>query len=326
MTLTTSDLHRQAQAQLEKAHQPNRLVLLHSAISLGATLLVTFLNYLFSRQIAGTGGLGGMDTRSALATAQSVLELAVMVALPFWEIGLIRAAICWTRNEHADVSTLLTGFRRFGPVLRKNIFQGGMFIALAMALLYFSTTVYMLTPFSRGLMELMAPIYEAPDPQALFTEAFVAQMGRAVLPIVGIFGVLYAVVAIPLFYRVRFSDFFVMDGKSAVNSIVESIRATHGNAWKIFRLDLSFWWFYLLQLLCVAVTYGDSLLALAGVSLPISADAAFFLFYGLGVVCQLLLLWRYQAKVSTAYAVAWQDMRTLPASTPVTAANMPWDM
>lgn len=326
MTLTTTDLHRQAEARLQKAaYSPRRLVLIHSAISLGASLLVTFLNYLFSRQIAGTGGLGGLGARSVLSTVQSLLELVVMVVLPFWEIGLIRAALCWSREEPADFSALLAGFRRIGPVLRQKLFQGGLFVALAMALLQFSTTVFMLTPFSKGLGELLAPLYQSSDPETLLTDAYMAQVGQAVLPFAVIFAVLYAVVAIPLFYRVRFSEFFVMDGNGAVKSIVESARITRRNVWQIVKLDLSFWWFYLLQLLCVAVSYGDSLLAAAGVSLPLSADTAFFLFYVLGAVCQLVLLWQYQAKVSTAYALAWQDMQNAPAPVSVQPANVPWD-
>ena len=309
MTLNIPDLRRQADDCLQKAaYNPKKLVLIHTSIALGASLAVTFLNFLFSQQIANTGGLGGIGTRSLLATMQSVLELAVMFLLPFWEIGLIRAVIGWVQGERAEPPTLLEGFRRFGAVLGQKFFIGLLFVIVAFLASQISSTVYMLTPFSRPLMEMMVPLMEAKDPYALMDEAFMSQLLHEMIPVFVIFGVLFLLLAIPLFYRVRFADFSLMGGERALPSVLASFRATRGSALQVFKLDLSFWWFYLLQLFTVAVSYGDAILGAFGIKLPISPDASFFVFYILGAVCQLALLWQYQAKVSATYGIVWDAL------------------
>ena len=91
--LKVSELHNQANARLENAGNPKRLALIHTAIALGASFLLTLINYLLSLGIADTGGLDGVGTRTLLSTAQAMLELAVMLALPFWQLGIFYAAL-----------------------------------------------------------------------------------------------------------------------------------------------------------------------------------------------------------------------------------------
>lgn len=330
MILNTSDLHRQAEQRLQNAaYSPKRLVLIHTAISLGASLLITFINFLFSRQIAGTGGLSGLDTRSVLATVQSVLELAVTVLLPFWEVGLVGAMLCWVKGEPANFSTLLGGFRRFGTFLAQKLMLGLVFFAMGTAILYFGATVFMVSPFSGELTAALEPVMEEAgsmlSSEILLSEEVMAQVGDAVTPLLVIFGILFVAVAIPVLYRVRFAEFFAMEGSRALVSLLESVRITRKNVWQIVKLDLSFWWFYLLQGLSVALCYGDTMLQAVGISLPMSADGAFFLFYVLGILCQGLLLWQYQAKVSTAYGLAYKALCDAPAPAPSQSANVPWD-
>ena len=311
MTLNIKNLRQQAESRLKaSAYDPKKLVLIHTAIALGASLAVTLIGFLINLEIANTGGLSGMGTRSILTTVQMMLELAVMVLLPFWNIGLIRAALNWSTGERAEIPTLLEGFRRFGPVLRQNFLMGGLFMIVAFLASQIASTVYMLTPFSKPLMELMSQIMEANDPYALMDEAFTAQMLEAMTPVLVIFGIFFAGLAIPLFYRVRFSEFSLMSGARALESMLISFRITKGSVKQIVKLDLSFWWFYALQGLTVALSYGDAILAAAGITLPMSGDASFFLFYVLGAAAQLALLWQFQAKVSATYAEAYQTLNS----------------
>ena len=70
----------------------------------------------------------------------------------------------------------------------------------------------------------------------------------------------------------------------------------------MFRLDLSFWWYYLAQTAIAVLYYGDVLLPALGVSLPISAEAASFVFYAVGLLVQLALLYLFSNRVETTYA------------------------
>ncbi len=311
--LQVSDLHRQADSRLAAVPgNPKKLVLLHTAIALGCSLFLTVATYLFSLGIADTGGLGGLGMRSLLATAQSVLELAVMVALPFWQMGIFYAVSEWLKGEKAEFSSLWEGFRRFGSVLGVLFLRGSLFFALAITILYISTAVFMMTSYATPVMELFAPIMEqgaTPEQlEALLTPEVLESASTAIIPLLIIFGILYAIVAIPVFYRLRFTSFALMEGLSAGKALVKSLAITRKQGWQVFRLDLSFWWFYLLQMLSVAVCYADSILPALGVTLPVSGVGAAFGFYVLGCICQCILLWLREGHRLTTYGLAYHTL------------------
>ena len=312
MSLHFDDLRHQAEKHLDfAAYSPRRLVLIHTAVSLGASLVIGLLNLLFSQMIAQTGGLGGMATRSMLETAQAVLELAVTIALPFWNIGLTRAALCWARGELAEVPTLLEGFRRTRSVLGVKLFTLFIFLGLSMAVSYLGTMLFLFTPFAGSLTEALDPIMQdasALNPELLLSDDAFAQLSSAAVPLLVFLGIVFAAIAIPVWYRVRFADFAVMDGNRSLFSMLHSFRITKKKALAVFKIDLRFWWFYLLQLLTVALCYGDSILAALGVAIPMSAEVSYVFFYALGIVLQGLLLWWYQAKVSVTYALAYETL------------------
>lgn len=324
MQINTFSLRRQAKDLLGAfGSSPKKWMLLHTAISLGATLLVTTIGFLLSREIADTGGLGGMATRSILSTVQSVLELAVIALLPFWEIGILRAALNWRKGEAAGIFSLTEGFRRFGSVFSLRFWSGALYIAVGFAIFYFSMFLFLMTPWARPLMTQFEPLLEAGTPEQLrqmLTPELMEQMMGNMLPMFILFGLLLAAVCIPLFYRMRFADFFVMEGSGGVKAIARSFRMTRGSCLQLLKLDLHFWWFYLLQGLSVAVSYGDGLLSAMGVTLPFGPDGSFFLFYVLGIVMQTLLFWQYNGERLTAYCLAFD---ALQAPTP---AQLPTEM
>ena len=329
--LKPSDLRQQAKQMLGATNDnPKKLVLLHTMIALGGSLLITLMNYVISHQIAGTGGLSGMGVRSVLSTIQSILELTVMVALPFWEIGLLFAALQWSKGQNSGFQGLLQGFRRFGSVLSLRLLQGLLFFALAIAVVQLSSIIFLLTPASKRLVEILESVVGAETPQqmeSLITPQLITDTVNASIPLLFIALVLFALIAIPVFYRLRFTEFAVMEGNGARKAILHSIRTTHYHCLQLAKLDLSFWWFYLLQILCLCISYGDAILKGIGVTLPISEDASFFLFYVLGGVCQALLLWRYQATVLTTYCVVYNTLGEAHNASPKSVSNnLPWDI
>lgn len=308
--LQVSDLHRLAKARLQGVSgNPKRLALFHTAIALGSSFLLTAVIYLFDLLIADTGGLAGLGIRSVLTTAQSVLTIVITAALPFWQMGILYAALQWVKGKSADFESLLQGFRRFGSALGLLFLRGGLFLALAIPISYAGTAVFMLTPFAAPLLEILTPMMEqgvTPEQlEALVTPEFTAAALQASVPLLIISGILYVAVAIPIFYRIRFADFAVMEGLSAGKALLKSFAVTGKNCLQVFKLDLTFWWFYLLQILSAAVCNADTILPALGVSLPVSGAVAALAFYALGTVCQCVLLWQYEAHRVTVYGLAY---------------------
>ena len=283
MQINAVSLHRQAKDLLAKhGNSPKKLVLLHTAASLGASLLVTTIGFLLSREIADTGGLSGMATRSVLATMQSVLELAVIFLLPFWEIGIIRAALHWRKGYPAEVGHLADGFRRFGSVFSAKFWSGMLYITIGFAAFYCSMFFFIMTPWANALEAVYSKLPQVSTMEellALMTPELTAQLAPAMLPMFVIFGLLIAVAFTYLFYRMRFMDFFVMEGDGGIAAIIKSFQRTRGNCLQVLKIDLHFWWFYLLQGLSLVVSYGYFLLTALGVTLPFGPDGNFFLFY-----------------------------------------------
>ena len=309
-------LKTQASAVLRQAsYSPRKLFFLYGAISLGLGLVVALLDAALANSIADTGGLAGMQTRAVLTTAQSVLQLASAIILPFLQFGLVYGCLRLIREERADGRVLAEGFRRFGPILRLLLMKAVFFMAAVMACSYVSSILFVLTPLSGSFAELMTPIVESGDLAAM--EAMLSDEAALMklLPTMGGFFVIFlihiCVICIPLGYRMSMADFVVMDEgkKGGFRAIRESFRLTRGNCKKLFRLDLSFWWFYLLSALASLLGSLDALLTMAGVALPVSAQTAYWVCYGTYIVVQMVLLVLAAPKVQTTYAAAYETLK-----------------
>ena len=310
--LKVSDLHGQAKTRLGEAPgNPKKLVLIHTAIALGGSLFLTVITYLLDHLIANTGGLGGLGTRSMLTTIDTVLTRVFSIALPFWQVGIFYAALQWISREQAIFGSLLQGFRRFGAVLGLLFLRGGLFFALGIPLSFISATIFLLTPFSGPYMEQLTSMMESnftSEQLELMTPEVTAAMLQGVAPLLIIFGVLYLAVAIPLFYRIRFADFAVLDGLPAGRAMVKSFAITRKSCMQVWKVDLSFWWFYLLQILSVSLCNMGAFFPLLGISLPISDTVVALALYILGTVFQTVLLWQYEARRVTVYGLTYRTL------------------
>lgn len=316
MTLQPASLHRQADERLSGiSYNPKKLVLWHTAVALGASLAIALMNYVCDLMIANTGGLSGMGMRSILSTLQAALTNGLNFAFPFWNIGLVYCTLGWEKGISATPKDLLQGFRRFGSVLGLQLITGGILLILGFALFQVSSMIFMLTPFSAPFVALLEPMLQngGLQPDALPSQEALMAMGEAMLPLIILFSVLFCAVCVIVFYRLRFAKFALMEGMGAVGAVIHSFRITKKQSLKVFRLDLSFWWFYLLQILTVAISYGGLLLEVLGIILPISADASYLLFLALSNGCQCILLWQYQSHVSATYCLAYRVLSPHPS-------------
>lgn len=293
-------------------NRENTLTLIHTAIVVGAQVVLALLSLLLNKGIENTGGLSGMGARAALSTAQTFLQYAVMILLPFWEIGYLRATLGFARGQRVEVGTFTFGLRRFGPALRLTLLKTVLAVMLMVAAINVGSVVFTATPWAAAAEQMLAPIVQAEtveDMQALMDALPQEEMLRAITPALIIAGILFVAAYIPLFYRIRMAEYAVVEDEKvgAFAALRKSLKITRGNAMSLFRLDLSFWWFYALQILITALGFGDLLLLELGTSA--NANLLYIVFLALQGAAQLLLYWKYRAKVQTAYALAYDEMQ-----------------
>lgn len=291
----------------EAGQSPSRLVLIHNGAAVCVTVAVTVITFYLNKQMQAAPGLAGLTTRTTLSFLSLLFTLGSSLLIPFWELGYLRAALCHGRKETATVSTLLEGFRRFLPSLRLFLLLGAVFLGVGFFCLQASSVVFMLTPFSAGFVEAADALLSA---EAVLDEAAVYSLIPHMVPMYIIFGILLLVVLVPVLYKYRLAVWSIMDNApGALAAMGVSLRAMRHRRWELFRLDVSFWWFYALQLLIPLLSYADLLLPYLGVN--VNATAAFWVCFLAGQGLQLFLAWRFLPKVQTTYALAY-DYLTKP--------------
>lgn len=289
---------------------PKKLVLLHTGAVLLVTLLLLIADSLLDSAIAATGGLGGLATRSLLTTVQSCLRLVQMVALPFWQMGYLYVTLKFARGQAAQIADLTFGFRRFFPVLRLQLLQSLLFIGIALLSTQVGAYLFMMTPWAQPIMKVFAEAMQSSDPQAL-TAAMDQVMQGSYIPLLICYGIVFLVMATPVFYRLRLAEYLLLDDPNgkAIAAMRTSRALMRGSNLRLLKLDLSFWWFYALDLLVSVITYLDVLLLLLGVTLPLDATALYYISFVLYAVCQLALYaWR-RNHVQTTYALFYERLK-----------------
>ncbi len=306
-----SSLKQAAGVSLSQAsYDPKLLILLHTGVILLVNVLLALVDYLLAQQIGTTGGLSGLGMRSFLTTVQSVLQLAQVIFLPFWQIGYLFAVLKISRGEPADPRSLTEGFRHLGPVLRLKLLQGLLYGGIAVICVYAGTFLYLMTPGASSLMRQMlylmmdSSIMENPD--TLQAALYTAMEGH-IVPLLLISLAVFLCGSAPVFYHYRLADMILMDrpSKGALHALRTSRKMMKGNCMAMVKLDLGFWRFYLLEGLALALCYGDFLLAALGVALPGPAAVHYFAFLILSLLAQLWLYWWRKNEISVTYAKAY---------------------
>ncbi len=317
-----------ADALAAASYSPTRLIFLHTGATLALTLVLMALSYYLDTRIAHTGGLSSLGTRSVLQTIQALLQLVAATLTPFWSIGYVYASLRLIRREPATPATLLEGFRRFFPVLRLMLLQMLIFFGVAVVCIQLAMVIFLATPWAQPLYEIAQQMLADPtlsDPSSLLSQSQMLQIGSACS---ALFLLFYALLALPLFYRYRMAQLALMDHpeQGALYAMRTSRLMMRGNCLPLLRLDLSFWWFYSLDVLLLVLNYGDQLLQTAGIPLPISTPAAYFLFSVASGVLQLGLYVWARNRVQLTYAAAYETLRQIspPADVPQSPRRMPW--
>ena len=310
------------------------LVLLHTGVTVGAAFVIMLLQYLLAEGIGNTGGLSGMGMRSVLETAQLVLQWANTLLLPFWSLGFLYVALLWAREAQADKRDLLAGFHRVGPYLGLLLNRAILTILVLVVSINISSVIYMMTPAADRILELAENFG---DTDQMYDYLYSLDMDqimvllRSMIPMMVIGCVLASVLLIPLLYRVRMAEYVILDQKGVrgIGAMILSAALLRRRRWQLFKLDLRFWWYYGLKLLCTVLLYGDMILEALGVVLPVGSGMAYVLTYVLYLGGLFAVEISFRPRVETAYACAYVQLKELSPIeqkiVPVKPQDLPWD-
>ena len=308
-------LKNTASQRLETARDEKKIVMIYAAITVGLSALVTVVNYLASSGISQTGGLSNIGLRSILSTLQRVLPIVQSVLLMIAELGYINAALRMARGQYASPNSLKMGIDRFFPLIRCTLMQGLVYGIAGMAGFYLAMQIFLMTPLSNATMEILLPLTE--DMSVLSNGVLQLDMettlllAEAMIPLFLLFGVICIVICLPLMYWFRMANYVLID-KPALGGwavLKESRKIMRRRCLELFKLDLSFWWYYLLLIASGFLCYGDAILALAGITLPWSGDVSFFIFYALFLVVTLAIYYFFLNKIEVSYALFYEQNR-----------------
>lgn len=285
-----------------------KLIFISTAVVAGFYLLLAALNVLCQQLSTGSSGLEGLKTRALLDTARLFVQELGVFLLPFWQIGVIRGAICKHRNERLD-GALTSGFYRFGPVLGMQLLTGLALIAAMIAAIQAASVVYTMTQPGQETSTYLATYMEkTADPMAALENIPMPELLERMAPVL----VVAVILGIPAVYwvwcRFRFAPYLVMDDEKirGIPSMIRSFSLAKRQTEAFIRLDLHYWWYYLLTLLTAAVGYGDLILIALGVQ--INKTVLLFAALGVSSVLRLAMAWWLQPRVELAYA-AFYDKR-----------------
>ena len=299
-----------AEAALQGAgYDHKKLVLIHTSIIAAVTLLANILIYVLEQQLASAGGLGGLGTRSILLTAQTMLQFLPALLMPFWAMGYVFSIVNISGGKRTGPGDLAEGFFRFFPVLRLELLMALMYALLAFAATQLGGTVFLWTPWAAPFMNAALAFLADPENLALEQELYV-QAYQVMVPMALIMGAVFVGISAPFFYRFRMARLHMManPGKGAFAAMKESAAMTRFRRFELFKLDLHFWWFYLLEAGAVALGYGQLLFSALGADAILPDVAWHFIFLILSLGWQLVLHHWRKNEVYVTYAKVYQDL------------------
>ena len=282
-----------AAERLSGAPQEKKIVLIYSSIVMGLALLSTLVHFVLGLQIDQMGGLSQIGTRTILSTVQSMLPLLQSLVVMCLELGYVAAMLRVARGQYASPNTLRLGFDRFWTLLRCLVILGLIYGGLVISALYAASMFFIMSPWGQPFMERMASVTAGTsllNPQVTLDDAMMMELIPTMLPMFLMAAIATALLLIPVSYRYRMVDYIIIDkpGKGAMYALRESRKMMRGNCLKLVKLDLSFWWYYLAMFMISFVANMDQWLPLVGITLPISPEVAYFGFYAVYLVLQLL--------------------------------------
>lgn len=309
--------------RLKTGKEPQRVVLIYAAILAAAALAGNLAGYLLDGQISQAVGLQGMNTRAVLSTANVVVTIAQLLLVEGLALGYCAAMLRIARGQYASGSTLKAGLERLWLLVRTRLLEGVILTAMSFALCMVVVNIYMLTPFSNRLVLSMMPLVEAGE---LTTEAMLSLWSTAyqvLLPVT----VLYVVALIPLLWYFsavyRLVNYLLIEKPQlgALGALRESRRRMRGSKRMLLRVDLSFWWYYLLQA-ATTLLYPGLILAALDVTLSVSPTVFLVAALVIYLAADFAVRYFFSNRVAVTYALFYDSLCPKEAETGAVLGNI----
>lgn len=310
----TSEIKAAALRRLTDAGQAKHIAAIYAGVTLGLSALVTILGLVLEAMMSRATGLGGMGRRTFLSSVQSMLPWVVGLITMCVELGYQAAMLRVARGQYASPQTLRLGFDRFWVLLRCILLEGVILFAIAFGGIYIATMLFMLTPFSGRVMEVLSPVLENVtllSPEMVLDEALYDQLMQAMIPAFVMCAIVVAAAAIPVLYRLRMARFVIIDkpGIGALAALRESRKMMRGNCLRLVKLDISLWPYYIGCVFASLLCYGDVLLPMMGVRFPWSDTVSYYLFFALYLAVQFAVYYFLRNQAEVAYSIAYDSIR-----------------
>lgn len=309
--------------RLKTGKEPQKVVLIYAAILAAAALAGNLAGYLLDGQISQAVGLQGMNTRAVLSTANVVVTIAQLLLVEGLALGYCAAMLRIARGQYASGSTLKAGLERLWLLVRTRLLEGVILTAMSFALCMVVVNIYMLTPFSNRLVLSMMPLAEAGE---LTTEAMLSLWSTAyqvLLPVT----VLYVVALIPLLWYFsavyRLVNYLLIEKPQlgALGALRESRRRMRGSKRMLLRVDLSFWWYYLLQA-ATTLLYPGLILAALDVTLSVSPTVFLVAALVIYLAADFAVRYFFSNRVAVTYALFYDSLCPKEAETGAVLGNI----
>ena len=314
MKLNIRELRVRAAGLAAQNREPlKKLLLIYCGVIAVLTLGVPALDLFLSDQIGTTGGLAGMRLRTVLQTIREILNLVNQFFGYFWSAGFVIAMMAMVLGREPQTRDLTGGFRRFFRVLGHIAFEFLFVVILMVAAGNLAAMLFSMSPQGGALVRELTAITSNPNlltPEGLLNVDLIPMdlLAAIALPMTIITMVIFLPLYIWLSYGFRLSLYLLLDGTapSAFQARFMSLRLMRGHKWSMLKLDLSFWWYYLLVTVITAVGYLDVILSLAGIPLPMDETVMFFgTIAAYCVLITALSLWK-KAQVEASYVLAYE--------------------
>lgn len=300
--------------RLEESPSQKRIVVIYAALALGLTALVTVMNHLLGLQIDNFGGLSNLGKKTMLSTVRSMLPLVQSALTMCLDLGYVAAMLRIARGMYTSPQTLRLGFDRFWVLLRCAIFKGLILTGVTFVSAYAGIMVYLMTPLAAPAVEIITPLVSQMnllDSALVLDDATYTQLVQVMTPCFVICGILMLILAGPIFYSFRMTNYVIIEkpGMGALRALKESKKMMRHNRFQLLKLDISLWWYYLASAGAMLVCYGDVLLPMLGVELPVSEETAFFGFYVLYLAASFGIHVFLRNRAEVTYALAYDAVK-----------------
>jgi len=315
-----SEVKKAAVRRLRDAESAKKVALVYAGLTIGLSALVAVLALILNLLIDQSGGLSGMGRRTVLISLQNILPVIAIPLSLCLELGYQAAMLRVARGQYVTPQTIRLGFDRFWVLLRCVLLEAVMLFGVCLGGIYLGSLLFMMSPFSNRAVEIVQPLMANAtvlNPQVVLDSGVYDQLMGAMAPAFVLCLILVAVLAVPLAFRYRMAQYVIIDkpGIPAMMALRESRKMMKGSAWKLFKLDVSLWWYYVLDVLARLLCYGDVILALVGVSLPWSDTVSYYGFFVLYLAAQFAIYYFLRNRAETAYAIAYDSIRPKEAPT-----------